>query len=183
MHHGLLAGRRSRVLSFVQRDLLLPVAKLWMYWMAALGLVFWDPSGCPLEPASFMLHSLHSQQMSIISLILFCPIFTHKDFQYSPKALKSTNMILDLPEMGFYFTRIWVKGNLLSCFFPLDSSFPKLTPPILDLGVTTVPIVPVSTSIHLIEGLSSPSVCLSVCRAGCAWSVQWGLMSETVWIP
>ena len=85
MHHGLLAGRRSRVLSFVQRDLLLPVAKLRMYWMAALGLVFWDPSGCPLEPTSFLLHSLHSQQVSIISLILFCPIFTYKDFQYSPK--------------------------------------------------------------------------------------------------
>lgn len=87
------------------------------------------------------------------------PHFYTQGFSILSKALKSTNMILDLPEMGFHFTRIWAKGNLISCFFPLD--FPKLTPPILDLGVTTIPVVPVSTSIHLTEGLSSPSVCLS----------------------
>lgn len=48
MHHGLLAGRRSRVLSFVQRDLSLPVAKLWMYWMAALGAGVLGPLWVPL---------------------------------------------------------------------------------------------------------------------------------------
>lgn len=153
MHLGLLAGRRSRVL--------LPVAEPWRYWMATLGAgalgPLWVPLGASIvyAPWSPFIANVHHFLDPVL------PHFYTQGFSILSKALKSTNMILNLPEMGFHFTRIWVKGNLLSCFFPLDFSFPKLTPPILDLGVTTVPTVPVSTSMHLTEGLSSLSVCLS----------------------
>lgn len=149
------------MLSYVQRDLLLPVATPWRYWMATLGAgvlgPLWMPLGASIVYAPWS--PLRANVHRFLDPVL--PHFYTQGFSILSKALKSTNMILDLPEMGFHFTRIWVKGNLLSCFFPLDFSFLKLTPPILDLGVTTIAVVPVSTSIHLTEGLSSPSVCLS----------------------
>lgn len=45
---GLLAGRRPRVLSCLERHLLLPVTKPWMRWMAASRAGVLDPIWMPL---------------------------------------------------------------------------------------------------------------------------------------